>query len=70
MWRKFLVKFPSGCCTCKKVTALSFPAYLRNKWSEQKREEELAFYFKKILEPEFIKKVNEIVRQTINEVVH
>jgi len=68
MWRKFLTRFAKYCGTCKVVTALNFPAYQRNGWSEQRREEELAFYFKKILEPGFIEKVNEIARKSINKV--
>jgi glycosyltransferase involved in cell wall biosynthesis len=69
MWRKLLEGFPSGCGTCKKVTALNFPAYCRSGWSAQKREEELAFYFKKIREPDFIEKVNEMARQIVTEAV-
>jgi len=66
MWRKFLARFPLGCCTGKKVTALNFSASLRREWSEQKQKDVKAFYFNKILEPEFIKKVNEIVLQTLS----
>ncbi|MBF8276448.1 MAG: glycosyltransferase family 2 protein [Candidatus Brocadiaceae bacterium] len=68
MWRKFLARFPLGCATCKKVTALHFPVGFRNEWpeSEQKREEELLFYFNHIQAPGFIEKVNEIAIRTLS----
>lgn len=52
-WRKFLSQFPQQCRTCKEITVLTFPASLRKDWSAEKREQEIAFYFKKMQDPKF-----------------
>jgi hypothetical protein len=67
MWRKFLSAYGEHSGTLKKITALHFPAYERTNMSVQERDGELAFYYKKVLEPGFAQKVNEIACRTVPE---
>lgn len=65
MWRKFLSVYGERSGTLKRVTSLHFPAYERTNMSVQERDEELAFYYDKVLEPGFAQKVNEIARRIV-----
>lgn len=65
MWRKFLAHFSDSCGTCKEITALNFPAYLRTHLTAKERSEELAFYFKKIQKRTFINQIREIANEKI-----
>jgi hypothetical protein len=57
MWRKFLVHFSDSCATCRKITALNFPASLRKHLTAEERAEELAFFYKKIQDRGFIDRI-------------
>ena len=60
MWFKFLTAFEKHCQTTDKVTALNFQKVLRKDWSEQKRDDELRYYYEKIQDPVFLRNINEL----------
>ncbi|SMD13465.1 glycosyltransferase family A protein [Sporomusa malonica] len=60
MWCKFLSGYKERCKTTMKITALSFPKLYRKEWSEQQRDDELKLYFEKILDPSFLKRIDNI----------
>ena len=66
MWRKFLRKYGNSCVTCKIITALSFPASLRREWSEQDRSDELEFFHTKIQDPDFIQRIRNLAKKSLN----
>lgn len=57
MWRKFLAHFGDSCGTCQKITALNFPASIRKHLTADERAEELAFFYEKIQEKDFIGRI-------------
>jgi glycosyltransferase involved in cell wall biosynthesis len=60
MWCKFLTAFEKHCQTTGKVTALNFQKVLRKDWSEQKRDDELRYYYEKIQDPVFLRNINKL----------
>lgn len=57
MWRKFLVQPGHSFGTCKKITALNFPASLRKHMTMQERSNELELLFNKMQDITFIRQI-------------
>jgi glycosyltransferase involved in cell wall biosynthesis len=67
MWRKFLEAMPSECATSMRVSALTFPAPARRRWSASRRSKELAHYSQQLRDPAFIRKVGDSARSLVRK---
>ena len=64
MWQKFLSSLGQQCRTTRKVTALNFRRIDRQDWSEEQREIELKYYFEKIQDTQFLRKIHTLANQS------
>lgn len=63
MWRKFLGHFGDACGTCQNITALNFPAPVRMHLTPEERAGELAFFYKKIQEKDFVLRIRKTAKE-------